>query len=45
MFFVTENAKSESAASGPIAHWTEATVRARPFTAPNDRLLGVAVLR
>jgi hypothetical protein len=42
--FVTENAKSESAARGPIVHWTEATVRARPFTAPNDRLLGVAVL-
>ncbi len=41
---VIENAKSESATTGPNMHSIDATVRARPFTAPNARLLGTAEL-
>ena len=37
-----ENAKSQSVAAGTIVPWTDATVCARPFVAPSNRLLAVA---
>ncbi len=40
--FVRENAKSQSAAAGPTMRWIDATICARPFVAPSDRLLRMA---
>lgn len=40
--FVMEYAKSQSAPAGTIVPWTDATVCARPFVAPSNRLLGAA---
>jgi hypothetical protein len=37
-----ENAKSQSVAAGTIVPCTDTTVCARPFVAPNKRLLGAA---